>query len=255
MSPFPLSLGGLTLVIVKPDEGVSTREAYAGVRPRVPSVPACRAPAASRRGVAGGRDQRFRTAYLRRASRHPRIQAELTRCWCPLRFDVGQRLCSFRAVRPSRKSRELAVADSLHLFVVGVARSWADVIPALAGALPGWPCAQAASGFHPAFAGTFAAFADRCIRRSVPAAFAVRASHLFCLRGLCPYRIRCPARLSGLHLWVRAWHLSASHLCCPHSFLIRRRFPIGYFSAAPPQGTAIFSMRCWWRPPSNCAAK
>lgn len=39
MSPFPLSLGGLTLVIVKPDEGVSTREAYAGVRPRVPSVP------------------------------------------------------------------------------------------------------------------------------------------------------------------------------------------------------------------------
>lgn len=153
------------------------------------------------------------------------------------------------------KSRELAVADSLHLFVVGVARSWADVIPALAGALPGWPCAQAASGFHPAFAGTFAAFADRCIRRSVPAAFAVRASHLFCLRGLCPYRIRCPARLSGLHLWLRAWHLSASHLCCPHSFLIRRRFPIGYFSAAPPQGTAIFSMRCWWRPPSNCAAK
>ena len=216
---------------------------------------ACRAPAASRRGVAGGRDQRFRTAYLRRASRHPRIQAELTRCWCPLRFDVGQRLCSFRAVRPSRKSREPAVADSLHLFVVGVARSWADVIPALAGALPGWPCAQAASGFHPAFAGTFAAFADRCIRRSVPAAFAVRASHLFCLRGLCPYRIRCPARLSGLHLWLRAWHLSASHLCCPHSFLIRRRFPIGYFSAAPPQGTAIFSMRCWWRPPSNCAAK
>ena len=39
MSPFPLRLGGLTLVIVKPDEGVSTREAYAGVRPRVPSVP------------------------------------------------------------------------------------------------------------------------------------------------------------------------------------------------------------------------
>lgn len=39
MSPFPLDLAGLTLVIVKPDEGVSTREAYAGVRPRVPSVP------------------------------------------------------------------------------------------------------------------------------------------------------------------------------------------------------------------------
>ena len=39
MSPFPLDLAGLTLVIVKPDEGVSTREAYAGVRPWVPSVP------------------------------------------------------------------------------------------------------------------------------------------------------------------------------------------------------------------------
>lgn len=39
MIPFALDLGGLTLAIVKPDEGVSTREAYAGVRPRVPEVP------------------------------------------------------------------------------------------------------------------------------------------------------------------------------------------------------------------------
>lgn len=39
MTPFPLDLTGLTLVVVKPDEGVSTREAYAGVRPRVPAVP------------------------------------------------------------------------------------------------------------------------------------------------------------------------------------------------------------------------
>ena len=39
MSPYPLDLGGLTLVIVKPAEGVSTREAYAGVRPHVPAVP------------------------------------------------------------------------------------------------------------------------------------------------------------------------------------------------------------------------
>lgn len=39
MIPFPLDLSGLTLVVVKPDEGVSTREAYAGVRPRVPDVP------------------------------------------------------------------------------------------------------------------------------------------------------------------------------------------------------------------------
>ena len=39
MTPFPLDLGGMTLVIVKPAEGVSTREAYAGVRPRMPEVP------------------------------------------------------------------------------------------------------------------------------------------------------------------------------------------------------------------------
>ena len=39
MEPYPLCLAGLTLVVVKPDVGVSTREAYAGVRPHVPEVP------------------------------------------------------------------------------------------------------------------------------------------------------------------------------------------------------------------------
>lgn len=39
MTPFPLALAGLKLVVIKPDEGVSTREAYAGVRPCVPAVP------------------------------------------------------------------------------------------------------------------------------------------------------------------------------------------------------------------------
>lgn len=39
MEPFGVDLSGLTLVVVKPDEGVSTREAYAGVHPRVPAVP------------------------------------------------------------------------------------------------------------------------------------------------------------------------------------------------------------------------
>ena len=38
MEPFALNLKGMTLVIVKPGEGVSTREAYAGVRPRIPEV-------------------------------------------------------------------------------------------------------------------------------------------------------------------------------------------------------------------------
>lgn len=38
MTPFPLDLGGYALVILKPGESVSTREAYAGVRPRIPDV-------------------------------------------------------------------------------------------------------------------------------------------------------------------------------------------------------------------------
>lgn len=39
MTPCDVDLRGMTLVIVKPDEGVSTREAYAGVRPRIPRTP------------------------------------------------------------------------------------------------------------------------------------------------------------------------------------------------------------------------
>ena len=38
MMPCPIDLAGMTLVIIKPDEGVSTREAYAGVSPCVPAV-------------------------------------------------------------------------------------------------------------------------------------------------------------------------------------------------------------------------
>ena len=38
MTPVELNLGGLWLVLVKPDEGVSTREAYAGVKPAVPAL-------------------------------------------------------------------------------------------------------------------------------------------------------------------------------------------------------------------------
>lgn len=39
MTSFPIDLSGMTLVIIKPDEGVSTREAYAGVHPCIPAVP------------------------------------------------------------------------------------------------------------------------------------------------------------------------------------------------------------------------
>lgn len=39
MTPIELPIEGLWIALVKPDEGVSTREAYAGVRPAVPAVP------------------------------------------------------------------------------------------------------------------------------------------------------------------------------------------------------------------------
>ena len=38
MTPITLNLAGCMLVLIKPDEGVSTREAYAGVTPAVPEV-------------------------------------------------------------------------------------------------------------------------------------------------------------------------------------------------------------------------
>ena len=39
MEPIDLDLKGLWLVLVKPDEGVSTREAYSGVVPHLPEIP------------------------------------------------------------------------------------------------------------------------------------------------------------------------------------------------------------------------
>lgn len=39
MQPVDLDFSGLQLVIVKPEDAVSTREAYAGIHPRVPAVP------------------------------------------------------------------------------------------------------------------------------------------------------------------------------------------------------------------------
>lgn len=38
MTPIELPLAGLWIALIKPDEGVSTREAYAGVKPTVPEV-------------------------------------------------------------------------------------------------------------------------------------------------------------------------------------------------------------------------
>ena len=38
MTPIALNLAGYTLVLIKPNEGVSTREAYAGVKPAIPTL-------------------------------------------------------------------------------------------------------------------------------------------------------------------------------------------------------------------------
>ena len=56
MTPCSLDLSGWWIVIVKPDEGVSTREAYAGVVPRVPDIPLAerlRRPVAEWQGLVG----------------------------------------------------------------------------------------------------------------------------------------------------------------------------------------------------------
>lgn len=37
--PYPIDLSGLWIVLVKPAEGVSTREAYAGIAPHLPQIP------------------------------------------------------------------------------------------------------------------------------------------------------------------------------------------------------------------------
>lgn len=39
MIPFPLDLSGFRLLVVKPEAGISTREAYGGVQPRIPEIP------------------------------------------------------------------------------------------------------------------------------------------------------------------------------------------------------------------------
>lgn len=39
MTPIELPIEGLWIALIKPDEGVSTREAYAGVKPHVPEIP------------------------------------------------------------------------------------------------------------------------------------------------------------------------------------------------------------------------
>ena len=96
MEPFALNLKGMTLVIVKPGEGVSTREAYAGVRPRIPEVPLAERlgrPVAEWQGLVTNDFEEHIFAG------HPCRQRAPAGRRGRLRLDVGQRLGGFRTLR------------------------------------------------------------------------------------------------------------------------------------------------------------
>ena len=100
MRPVKPAFGGYTLLIVKPDEAVSTREAYAGVRPAVPAESleeSMRLPVTAWQG----------RARLRRTSAVGGAQREFVEGGRRLCRDVGQRLGSFRIVRRSRAGAKL----------------------------------------------------------------------------------------------------------------------------------------------------
>ena len=81
MEPFPLDLSGMTLVIVKPDERVSTREAMPGKWPRIPRCAAGRAAARPVGEWQGRGDQRFLRS---RSSPHtPRFGTARSNCLPP----------------------------------------------------------------------------------------------------------------------------------------------------------------------------
>ena len=118
MTPFPLDLGGMTLVIVKPAEGVSTREAYAGVRPRMPEVPLAgrlRRPVAEWQGTVTNdfEESVFAAHPAIRAAKEEPARRRGSLC---LHVRLG-----FGRVRPFRRSgprRPAAGADSLRLRVI-----------------------------------------------------------------------------------------------------------------------------------------
>ncbi len=114
-----LHLAGMTLVVVKPGVGVSTREAYAGVRPRM--CRRCRSRSVSRRPVAEWQGLVTNDFEAHIFAAHPAIRAAREQPACGrsgLRLDVGQRLGRVRAFRRCAKSREPAAADPLCLYVV-----------------------------------------------------------------------------------------------------------------------------------------
>ena len=113
------AFGGYTLLIVKPDEAVSTREAYAGVRPAVPAESleeSMRLPVTAWQGRV---KNDFRTARLRRTSAVGGAQREFVEGGRRLCRDVGQRLGSFRIVRRSRAGAKLYPRLSTGYFSTG----------------------------------------------------------------------------------------------------------------------------------------
>ena len=106
MRPVKPAFGGYTLLIVKPDEAVSTREAYAGVRPAVPAESleeSMRLPVTAWQG-------RVKNDFEPHVfAAHPRLavlKESLLKAGA-VYADVGQRLGSFRIVRRSRAGAKL----------------------------------------------------------------------------------------------------------------------------------------------------
>ena len=102
-------------MVVKPDEGVSTREAYAGVRPQVPDVPLAerlRRPVTEWQGLV---TNDFEESVFCRPSRHSRCQGAASCRGGALRFDVGKRFGRLRPLRRARKRRGAACSLALCL--------------------------------------------------------------------------------------------------------------------------------------------
>ena len=99
MTPVKLDLRGLWIAVVKPDCGVSTREAYAGIRPGVPAVPLAERIARPVTRMADIPEKRFRTPYFCRPSGDCRSQSRASGCRSRLCRHVGFRIGRFRAFR------------------------------------------------------------------------------------------------------------------------------------------------------------
>ena len=149
MEPYPLCLAGMTLVVVKPDVGVSTREAYAGVRPHVPEVPLAerlRRPVAEWQGLSSRRilpSAKPVTACLRPERSMPRCRAAARPCsdflpgLMPDGCARGSPMFSLYSAACQNNSSKIAIpatiatsVDTMHAVVIAMQRIYLTDAPA-----------------------------------------------------------------------------------------------------------------------------